>query len=51
MIIPTGVDPPPRRRIDRAKPGEPDLATLVAGIAAFLAIAAACLYLVAHAAR
>ena len=48
MIVPTRVPAPTRRRIDRARPGEPDVATFIVGVSVFLLIAAACLYVVAR---
>lgn len=49
MIIPTRAPSPTRSRIDRVRPGEPDVAAFVLGVSIFLMIAAACLYFVARA--
>lgn len=49
MITPTRVPASTRRRsMDRARPGEPDVATFIVGVSVFLLIAAACLYVVAR---
>ena len=48
MILPPRVQGVSRRSFHRARPNEPDWPSFVAGIGAFLTVAAGCLYLLVH---